>query len=63
MALHWRWFWQIAAKKRAWPILLGIFGGVALMLSMALLPVKDNDEGEGPGRKGNHHKMHRGEEL
>lgn len=54
LALHWRWFWQIAAKKRAWPILLGILGGLALMLSLALLPVRDDDSGEGPGRKGNH---------
>jgi hypothetical protein len=61
LALHWRWFWQIAAKKRAWPILLGILGGIALMLTLALLPLKDDDAGEGPGRNGNHRQYRGGQ--
>jgi hypothetical protein len=40
LALHWRWFWQIASKRRAWPLLAGIGAGVALMIGMMCLPVK-----------------------
>lgn len=46
LALHWRWFWQIAARKRRWPLLLGIGGGIAAMAVLVLLPV-EKDSGHG----------------
>ena len=45
LALHWRWFWQIAARKRSWPLLLGLGGGLALVVVIVILPVAKNDEG------------------
>ena len=39
LALHWRWFWQVAARRRAWPLLLGIGAGILLLLWLALQPV------------------------
>jgi hypothetical protein len=40
MALHWRWFWQIASKRRAWPLLAGMGTGLALLIGLTSLPVK-----------------------
>jgi hypothetical protein len=40
LGLHWRWFWQIASKRRAWPLLAGIGAGLALMIGLFCLPVK-----------------------
>ena len=40
LVLHWRWFWQIASKRRAWPLLAGIGAGVALAIATVCLPVK-----------------------
>lgn len=40
MILHWRWFWQIACRKRAWPLLAGILAGLALILGILCLPVE-----------------------
>lgn len=54
LALHWRWFWQIAARKKSWPLLAGFGAGLALIVAIVALPVKDDDAGEGPGRRGNH---------
>ena len=54
LALHWRWFWQIAAKKRSWPLLIGFGAGLALILAIVCLPVKDDREGDGPGRGAGH---------
>ncbi len=39
LALHWRWLWQIAARKRAWPMLAGFGLGIAQLLFLALQPV------------------------
>lgn len=39
VALHWRWLWQIAARRRAWPIALGIGTSLALVLFLILQPV------------------------
>jgi len=54
LALHWRWFWQVAAKKRSWPLLLGFGAGVVLILLLALQPVSRvvEKEREGKGRGG-----------
>lgn len=46
LALHWRWFWQIAGKRRAWPILVGIGAGIALVITSFCLPVKRTPEEE-----------------
>lgn len=60
LCLHWRWFWQIAGKRRAWPILAGIGAGLALAISAFCIPVEREKttnhgkpsmrEGNGPGR-------------
>ena len=43
MALHWRWFWQIASKRRAWPLLAGMGGGLALMIGVVCFPVSRDE--------------------
>jgi hypothetical protein len=40
MILHWRWFWQIACRKRAWPLLAGILAGLMLLSGILFLPVE-----------------------
>lgn len=45
LALHWRWFWKVAAAKRRWPLILGIGGGLVLIAAMALLPVEKRGSG------------------
>lgn len=40
MFLHWRWFWQVACRKRAWPLLVGIFAGLVLLFGIFCLPVE-----------------------
>jgi hypothetical protein len=49
LALHWRWLWQVAAKKHAWPLVVGIGAGLVLMLWLAFQPV-DKRAGQGHGR-------------
>jgi len=55
MLLHWRWFWQIAGKKRAWPLLAGTLAGVTLLFTLFLLPVKraENQRGADTHEHGN----------
>lgn len=60
LVLHWRWFWQIAARKRSWPLLAGFGAGLALVLVIVCLPVRDDDEGDGPGRRGGPRREQRG---
>ncbi len=55
LALHWRWFWQVAAKRKSWPLLVGIGAGLALMAALVLQPVSRGGEGRGEGR-GKQHK-------
>ncbi len=40
LALHWRWFWQVAARKKGWPLLLGFGAGLVLMALLVLQPVE-----------------------
>ena len=40
LCLHWRWFWQVVGKRRAWPILLGIVTGLLLIISAFFIPVE-----------------------
>jgi membrane associated rhomboid family serine protease len=47
LALHWRWFWQVAARKKRWPLVLGFGVGIALLLALAFQPVtKGGDDHE-----------------
>ncbi len=39
LALHWRWFWQVAARRRSWPLVAGIGAGLLLMAALVLQPV------------------------
>lgn len=49
LALHWRWFWQVAARRRTWPLLLGLGAGILLLAWLALQPVeKGGRHGGGP---------------
>lgn len=43
LALHWRWFWQIAARKRAWPMVAGLGLGLGLLLLLAFQPIHGRD--------------------
>lgn len=54
LALHWRWFWQVAARKKRWPLVLGFGAGLALLLALALQPVSQsgNSQEEGAHHKG-----------
>ena len=42
LAMHWRWFWQVAARRRSWPLLVGIGAGLGLMLWLIFQPVRHN---------------------
>ena len=57
LALHWRWLWQVAAKKRAWPLVVGIGAGLLLMLWLAFQPVEKR------GGKGRANKEQRADYL
>ncbi|MBN8710167.1 MAG: hypothetical protein BGO12_08125 [Verrucomicrobia bacterium 61-8] len=46
LALHWRWLWQIAARKRAWPIIAGFGLGLLLLLFLTFQPVHGRDRSE-----------------
>ena len=50
LVIHWRWFWQVAAKKRSWPLILGVGLGLVLLAVLALQPV-DKREGRGEGNR------------
>jgi hypothetical protein len=52
LALHWRWFWQIASKRRAWPLLAGIGAGLALLIGLFCLPVKHDESAREKGHAG-----------
>lgn len=53
LALHWRWFWQVAAKRRSWPLIGGIGAGLLLMAALVLQPVTTAAGGRGKeGGKG-----------
>lgn len=54
LALHWRWLWQVAARRRPWPIVAGFGLGVLLVLLIALQPVHRR-EGREEGAPPKHH--------
>jgi hypothetical protein len=39
LALHWRWLWQVAAKRRSWPLLLGVGAGLVMIVWLVCQPV------------------------
>ncbi len=45
LALHWRWFWQVASRKRAWPLLLGLGAGLLLFVLLVMQPVSRSENG------------------
>jgi len=49
LALHWRWFWQVAARRKLWPLLLGFGLGLALLFALALQPVGEIADHRGAG--------------
>lgn len=55
LALHWRWFWQIASRRRAWPLLAGFGVGLVVLFVLTTLPVEREEppqkKGHGPGRQ------------
>ena len=40
LILHWRWLWQVAAKKHAWPLIAGIGAGLLFMIWLLFQPVE-----------------------
>lgn len=54
LAMHWRWFWQVAARKRGWPLVAGFGVGVALMVVLLFQPVSRGGKhsGGGPEHRG-----------
>lgn len=53
LVLHWRWFWQVASRKKAWPLMLGFGTGLLLLAVLALQPVTTNG-GTGNGSPQHH---------
>ncbi|NJK91700.1 MAG: DUF4405 domain-containing protein [Blastochloris sp.] len=47
LMMHRLWLWQMAARRRLWPLLLGLLAGLILSLSLLLLPVKEKKQGAG----------------
>ena len=50
LALHWRWLWQIAARKRSWPMWVGIGSGLFLMLLLIFQPIHQDIDGNDDDR-------------
>jgi hypothetical protein len=50
LAVHWRWLWQVAAKRRSWPLLAGLGAGLALVGWLVLQPVEHRGAHGGGGR-------------
>jgi len=55
LLLHWRWFWQVAARKRGWPLVIGFGAGLALLLALSLQPVGNRGKLDQPARHGGKH--------
>lgn len=54
LALHWRWLWQVAARKRSWPMWIGIGAGLALMLFLVFQPIQKDSGGHGKSQHRQH---------
>jgi len=55
LLLHWRWFWQVAARKKRWPLVIGFGAGLALLLALSLQPVEKRGKTDEPARHGGKH--------
>jgi len=51
LAIHWRWLWQVAARKRTWPMLAGIGLGLVLILALIFQPVTGKSDAKELQRK------------
>lgn len=49
LLLHWRWLWQVAARKRSWPMWVGIGSGLVLMLFLVFQPIQKHSGGDEQG--------------
>jgi len=58
LALHWRWLWQVAARRRSWPLVAGLGAGFLLMLAFFFLPVESRERGGGRQGRAEHHESH-----
>lgn len=47
LAVHWRWLWQAAARRRSWPLLAGLGSGLVLLVFLVCQPVERRGGGEG----------------
>ncbi|MDX2080625.1 MAG: DUF4405 domain-containing protein [Terrimicrobiaceae bacterium] len=46
LGIHWRWFWQAAAKRRAWPLVAGLLAGILIVAAAWALPIASRGDGE-----------------
>lgn len=44
LAVHWRWLWQAAARRRSWPLLAGLGSGLVLAVLLVCQPVERRGE-------------------
>lgn len=54
LALHWRWLWQVAARKHSWPMWLGIGFGILILLALLFQPVQHTPSDTNQPRSGQH---------
>lgn len=47
LALHWRWLWQVASRRRPWPVTAGLALGILLLFALLLQPVERHGKGHG----------------
>lgn len=58
LLVHWRWLWQFASRKRAWPMWLGLGSGLILAAAFLVWPLEHRG---GRGQENGHDK--RGENV
>ncbi len=46
LAVHWRWLWQFASRKRAWPMFAGVGVGLILLVALVCQPVQHKSGGQ-----------------
>ncbi len=54
LAMHWRWLWQIAARKRSWSMVVGFGIGLGLLFFLIFQPISrrwSNDGSQEPPRR------------
>ncbi len=48
LVLHWRWFWQVAARRSSVPLLVGLGAGLALAITIFFAPLTKNSRAGKP---------------